>query len=121
MKTQTLRHVAFACLALLACALLAAPAHAQPSQIKIVVPYTPGSGPDILSRLMANEIGRAQGLTVLVENRPGGENREDDYIRPLRGVCLLEPSPPQQRVSLRHRDLRLERLTLLVGGAIDAT
>jgi tripartite-type tricarboxylate transporter receptor subunit TctC len=66
------RHPAFACLALLACALPAPHAHAQPGQIKIVVPYTPGSGPDILSRLMANEIGRAQGLTVLVENRPGG-------------------------------------------------
>src|SRR5262245_25021222 len=38
---------------------------------KIVVPYTPGSGPDILSRLMAEQIGRAQGPTV-VENRPGG-------------------------------------------------
>jgi tripartite-type tricarboxylate transporter receptor subunit TctC len=71
-RKQTLRHVAFACLALLACTLPAAPAHAQTGQIKIIVPYTPGSGPDILSRLMANEIGRAQGLTVLVENRPGG-------------------------------------------------
>ena len=72
MRKQTVRHFAFACLALLACALPVAPAHAQPSQIKIVVPYTPGSGPDILSRLMANEIGRAQSVTVLVENRPGG-------------------------------------------------
>ena len=72
MRKQTVRHFAFARLALLACALPVAPAHAQPSQIKIVVPYTPGSGPDILSRLMANEIGRAQSVTVLVENRPGG-------------------------------------------------
>ncbi len=40
--------------------------------IKIVVPYTPASGPDILSRLMADEIGRTQGPTVFVENRPGG-------------------------------------------------
>jgi tripartite-type tricarboxylate transporter receptor subunit TctC len=40
--------------------------------IKIVVPYPPGSGPDILSRLMADEIGRAKGPTMLVENRPGG-------------------------------------------------
>jgi len=39
--------------------------------LKIVVPYTPGSGPDILSRLMADEIGRAQGSTAVVENRPG--------------------------------------------------
>jgi tripartite-type tricarboxylate transporter receptor subunit TctC len=37
-----------------------------------VVPYTPGSGPDILSRLMGEQIGRTQGPTVVVENRPGG-------------------------------------------------
>jgi tripartite-type tricarboxylate transporter receptor subunit TctC len=46
-------------------------AWAQSGTIKIVVPYTPGSGPDILSRLMAEQIGRAQGPTVVVENRPG--------------------------------------------------
>jgi tripartite-type tricarboxylate transporter receptor subunit TctC len=40
--------------------------------IKIIVPYPPGSGPDILSRLMAEQIGREQGPTVVVENRPGG-------------------------------------------------
>ncbi len=67
-----LRHSAITCFALLACALSAPAVHAQSGPVKIVVPYTPGSGPDILSRLMANEIGRAQGLTVLVENRPGG-------------------------------------------------
>src|SRR2546430_12540074 len=52
---------------------LAPSAWSQPAgTIKIVVPYTPGSGPDILSRLMAEQIGRAQGPTVVVENRPGG-------------------------------------------------
>jgi tripartite-type tricarboxylate transporter receptor subunit TctC len=40
--------------------------------IKIVVPYTPGSGPDILSRLMAEQIGRTEGATIVVEDRPGG-------------------------------------------------
>jgi tripartite-type tricarboxylate transporter receptor subunit TctC len=48
------------------------PSSAQTHTIKIVVPYTPGSGPDILSRLMGEEIGREQGPTVVVENRPGG-------------------------------------------------
>src|SRR5215831_13283966 len=43
-----------------------------PGSFKIVVPYPPASGPDILSRLMAEQIGRAQGPTVVVENRPGG-------------------------------------------------
>jgi len=40
--------------------------------IKLVVPYTPGSGPDILSRLLAEQIGQQQGQTIVVENRPGG-------------------------------------------------
>ena len=40
--------------------------------LKIVVPYPPASGPDILSRLMAEQIGRVQNATVVVENRPGG-------------------------------------------------
>jgi tripartite-type tricarboxylate transporter receptor subunit TctC len=59
-----------------AAALLAAlsfsPAAAQSSRtVKIIVPYTPGSGPDIISRLMGEQIGRAGGPSVLVENRPG--------------------------------------------------
>jgi tripartite-type tricarboxylate transporter receptor subunit TctC len=43
----------------------------QSRNFKIIVPYTPASGPDITSRLMAEQIGRTQGATVLVENRPG--------------------------------------------------
>lgn len=53
--------------------LAAAPrdASAQDGTVRIVVPYTPGSGPDILSRLMGQEIGEQHGPTVVVENRPG--------------------------------------------------
>ena len=58
--------------AVLAAAVLAPSAWTQTGTIKIVVPYTPGSGPDILSRLMGEQIGRTQGPTVVVENRPGG-------------------------------------------------
>ena len=39
--------------------------------IKIVVPYPPGGGTDIMARLLAEQIGRAQGQTCVVENRPG--------------------------------------------------
>jgi tripartite-type tricarboxylate transporter receptor subunit TctC len=49
----------------------AVPAWSQSKQLKIVVPYTPGSGPDIISRLLGEQISRANGATVLVENRPG--------------------------------------------------
>lgn len=60
----------------LAALLLALPvgpdAVAQTRTVKIIVPYPPGSGPDILSRLMAEQIGRTQGTPMVVENRPGG-------------------------------------------------
>ncbi len=48
-------------------------AFAQSSKtLKIIVPYTPGSGPDIISRLMGEQIQKAGGPTIVVENRPGG-------------------------------------------------
>jgi len=39
--------------------------------IKIIVPYAAGGAPDIVSRLLSEQISRAHGLTVVVENRPG--------------------------------------------------
>jgi Tripartite tricarboxylate transporter family receptor len=38
---------------------------------RIIVPYVAGGGTDILARLLAEEIGRAQGQRMLIENRPG--------------------------------------------------
>jgi tripartite-type tricarboxylate transporter receptor subunit TctC len=62
-----------AVVAVFAAILCAHSARAQTPSFKIVVPYPPASGPDILSRLMSEQIGRApQGATVVVENRPGG-------------------------------------------------
>ncbi|MET0707604.1 MAG: tripartite tricarboxylate transporter substrate-binding protein, partial [Tardiphaga sp.] len=59
--------------ALVAASFFALPggAWAQSKTIKIVVPYTPGSGPDITSRLMAEQISKAHGVNMVVENRPG--------------------------------------------------
>jgi tripartite-type tricarboxylate transporter receptor subunit TctC len=42
--------------------------------IKIIVPSSVGGGADILARLLADRIGRTQGVTVVVENRPGASN-----------------------------------------------
>jgi tripartite-type tricarboxylate transporter receptor subunit TctC len=39
--------------------------------IKLVVPVPPGASTDAVARLMAEQIGRAQGVTIVVENRPG--------------------------------------------------
>jgi tripartite-type tricarboxylate transporter receptor subunit TctC len=43
----------------------------QTRPIKFVVPYPAGSPSDVLARVLAEEIGRTRGVTMLVENRPG--------------------------------------------------
>jgi tripartite-type tricarboxylate transporter receptor subunit TctC len=59
------------CFAILLIAAADREAGSQGKTVRIIVPYTPGSGPDILSRLMGEEIGNEHGATVVVENRPG--------------------------------------------------
>jgi len=44
----------------------------QTGTIKIVNPYPPGGTADILARLVGEQVGRTQGVTMVVENRPGG-------------------------------------------------
>jgi tripartite-type tricarboxylate transporter receptor subunit TctC len=39
--------------------------------IKIIVPASPGGGADTAARLLGEQISRAQGQTVLIEDRPG--------------------------------------------------
>jgi len=65
--------------------------------IKFVVPYSAGSPSDILARLLAEEIGRARGLTMIIEDRPGasGTIGTQFVARALPdGNTLLTVSPP---------------------------
>jgi tripartite-type tricarboxylate transporter receptor subunit TctC len=56
----------------LAFAMSAQPAQSQTARsLKIVVPLAAGGGADILARILAEQIGRAQNVTAVVENRAG--------------------------------------------------
>jgi tripartite-type tricarboxylate transporter receptor subunit TctC len=69
-------NVVGALIALLAWAASASTAsHAQdvyPSRpVRIIVPFTPGTGIDILARTLGDRLGESMKTTVVVENRPG--------------------------------------------------
>lgn len=57
---------------LLACAPLAAQADDYPSRpIKLIVPFAPGGGSDILARMVGKPLGERLGQTIIIENKPG--------------------------------------------------
>ncbi|MCD0505336.1 Bug family tripartite tricarboxylate transporter substrate binding protein [Bordetella petrii] len=60
-------------LALAAIALLPAPAHAEwPERpIHLVVPFPPGSSPDLLARTISEPLSQALGQPVVIDNKPG--------------------------------------------------
>ena len=62
--------------ALAACALLTLPGGraraAYPDHIiKIVVPFAPGGGTDVVARTLAQEMAKDLGVSVIIENKPG--------------------------------------------------
>ncbi len=48
-------------------------AQAYPNRpIRLLVPFTPGGGTDILARIVAGKMAESMGQSILVDNRPGG-------------------------------------------------
>ena len=93
------RHpLAAAAVALLACTAPAA-IHAQafPAKpVRLVLPFPPGGGTDILGRMLAQRLGESYGQTVIAENRPGaGGNVGAEFTarQPPDGYTIVLCSP----------------------------
>ncbi|SRR6266496_5333998 len=91
-------------------------AHAEsyPSNvIKIVVPTTPGTPPDVISRIVANELSDSEGWKVIVENRGGALQTiatAEVLKQPADGYTVLAMSVPMMAAPalLPHLGLRPE-------------
>ena len=47
-------------------------ASSQPTKtIKVIVPFPPGGTGDLIARILVEQIGRTQGVTMVIEDRPG--------------------------------------------------
>jgi tripartite-type tricarboxylate transporter receptor subunit TctC len=85
MSSRVLGSVLFA---LAACALLNGPASAgYPERIiKIVVPFAPGGGTDVVARTLAQEMAKDLGASIIIENKPGAGT--------IIGTQAVATSPP---------------------------
>lgn len=77
LKRYALQSLTRSSIALLACSVIA-PALAQSTReypqrpIRVVIPYAPGGGSDILARFLAPRIAVDLGQQIVIDNRPGG-------------------------------------------------
>jgi len=85
MKTKLIMSfVAFWALVFLGPFAMAQPYPNRP--IKIIVPYTPGDGPDVIARLIGNKISERLGQPVVIDNKAGASGQI--------GLDMTAKSPP---------------------------
>src|SRR5258706_12649048 len=59
------------CTVLFRCALSVCAAECRVKPIRFIVPWGPGSGPDVTSRIVGAEMSAALGQPIIIENRAG--------------------------------------------------
>ena len=69
---EALRYVSGASLFILALSLFTATAWAQAKIVRVINPYPPGGTADIIMRVVADQVSKTQGVTFVIESRPGG-------------------------------------------------
>ncbi|MEO9102090.1 MAG: tripartite tricarboxylate transporter substrate binding protein [Burkholderiaceae bacterium] len=97
--SRTRRHLVAGALVVAAFASLPCIAQAQDAwpkgqPIKLVVPFTAGSGTDVIARIVAEKLGPALGTSVIVENKPGAGGTI--------GAAQVAKAPPDGNTLLVH-------------------
>jgi len=75
--------------------------------LRLIVPLTPGSGSDSVSRFMAERLGKELGQNVVVENKPGAETliaTQALLSAPADGYSLLMLSPTSMVINPLTKD-----------------
>jgi tripartite-type tricarboxylate transporter receptor subunit TctC len=73
LKRRLLAHAALCACALLAASGVAAADYPN-KPVRIVVPFAPGGGSDVVTRLMAEKMATDLGVSVIVDNKPGASS-----------------------------------------------
>jgi len=72
--------------------------------ITIVVPYTPGTGPDVMARIVGEELQKRWNQAVVIDNRPGATGNIGTQIAaraaPDGHTLLMTSNPFTTNVSL---------------------
>ena len=103
------RRAIFALMAVLALATSArtqtSPAQTSPTQtwpsspIRMVVPFAPGGGADLMARILADPLSKRLGQPIVIENKPGaGATLGADFVAKAQpdGYTLLWTTPGPQ-------------------------
>src|SRR3954467_3213688 len=89
---------------MLAASITAASAQQAGRTITVIVPYTPGSGPDILARTIAGELSRHWNQPGVVDNKPGASGnigtQQVARAAPDGNAVLMTTNPFTNNVSL---------------------
>lgn len=107
--------VLFQSIVLAACALLFAPlawSQAYPAKpVRIIVPYPPGGGADLLARVIGQKLSAGWGQPVIVDNKAGaGGSIGTDYVAKAApdGYTLLMASPSHSINASLYKNLSFD-------------
>ena len=84
----------------------AAPVNYPDKPIRMIVPFAPCGGTDIIGRLVAQELGQAWGQTVVVDNRGGGGGTIGTQLAVKSTTANQETSPAR---SNQHPSKKMPR------------